>query len=193
MPEVQRHGPAPGLAARPLDQRAVPWHGHSVPPDNRDDDLRRQIRELAARVETLVSEAREHETRAAALRAEADRLMPGAGGLGRTAGLPKVRFEGTLGTMEALQANAGSKVSQAKTKHPWPFSAALHAHGSSPAQWAEAKKGRPPAETVRAWLKRPGKGGRPIPRRWADDIEAEFAETETPVPARDASWPNKIR
>lgn len=107
--------------------------------------------------------------------------------------LPKVLNKGTLGTMEAQQANAGSKVSAAKTKHPWPFSAALHAHGSSPAQWAEAKKGRPPAETVRAWLKRPGKGGRPVPRRWADEIEAEFAETETPVPARDESWPNKIR
>ncbi len=108
-------------------------------------------------------------------------------------GLQKVRGTGTLGTMEAPQANVGSKVSAAKTKHPWPFSVALHAHGSSPAQWALAQRPPQKAETVRAWLKAPGKGGRPIPRADAERIEAEFAGTETPVPALAASWPNGIR
>lgn len=107
--------------------------------------------------------------------------------------LTAVDVKGTLGTVDAQPANAGSKVSAAKTKRPWPFAVALHAHGSSPAQWAEAAKARPPAETVRAWLKAPGKGGRPCPRKWADSIEAEFATTDTPVPAVNASWPNGIR
>lgn len=107
-------------------------------------------------------------------------------------GLSKVHLRGTLGTVTPEAASAGSKVSAAKTKHPWPFSVALHAHGSSPAQWADAKKDRPPPETVRAWLKAPGKGGRACPRKWADAIEAEFAGTSTPVPAVKASWPNGI-
>lgn len=108
-------------------------------------------------------------------------------------GLRKVHAAGKLGTVTPEAASIGSKVSQAKTKQPWPWSRALHAHGSSPAQWAEAKAGRPKPETARAWLKRPGKGGRPTPRYWANEIETEYAGTETPVPAINASWPNGIR
>lgn len=148
--------------------------------------------ELAAEAVRCETEARTLRYQAKLLEAQAA-VLRRREALARSGYLAKVQNKGTLGTMEALQANAGSKVSKAKTKHPWPFSAALHAHDSSPAQWALAQKPPRKPETVRAWLKAPGKGGRPIPMADALRIEAEFAGTDTPVPARDASWPNKIR
>jgi len=151
--------------------------------------------------QAALARAREAEARAEAeaLEAAIARLTAARDALERleaerpSGGLSRRRGQGTLGTVQPQEATPGSKVSKAKTKSPWPFSRALHAHGSSPAQWAAVTPGAPPAETVRAWLKAPGKGGRPCPREWADKIEAEFANTDTPVPARDSSWPNKIR
>ena len=96
--------------------------------------------------------------------------------------------------MLVQEENVGSKVSRAKTKRKLPWTRALHAAHSTPAQWAAAMKLRfkdaPGPEAARSWLKKQGMGGRPIPRRWADFIEAENKDSDTPVPATLASWPN---
>jgi hypothetical protein len=44
--------------------------------------------------------------------------------------------------------------------------------------------------TARSWVKRPGKGGRPIPRMWADRLAKEFKQPRLRLPE---SWPNGIR
>lgn len=157
---------------------------------------RRDIEDQLSEARRRATEARKEESGAKA-RAEmweqAAAFLESQVAESLTGDLQAGSLEGTLGTVEAVEVNAGSKVSKAKTKDPWPFAKALHAAGSSPAQWAEAKAGRPGAETVRSWLKRPGKGGRACPRVWADAIEAEFKKTKTPVPARASSWPNGIK
>jgi hypothetical protein len=75
-----------------------------------------------------------------------------------------------------------------KSNHPWPR--ALASAGLSVPEWARAQeKPKLDAEVARSWLKAPGKGGRTIPRVWAERIAREFPD----VPAVDASWPNGIR
>lgn len=95
--------------------------------------------------------------------------------------------------MEAQTAPAktkGAKTSAAMTRSKAPLSLALMAAGKSIPEWvtpAREKQGLT-VEAVRSWVKKPGHGGRPIPRAWADRIEAELG-----IPAIAASWPNGIR
>ncbi len=99
---------------------------------------------------------------------------------------------GTLGTMEAAQVRSkGASVSASKTNkaHRTRFQALLHERNVSLPEWAATQKSLN-VETAKSWVKRPGKGGRPIPRMWADRIAAEFAAPEM---AESSSWPSGIR
>lgn len=116
-------------------------------------------------------------------------------------GLRPIGHKGTTGTreMEARPASRGSRVSAANTKGQWPFQQALQRRNLSVLMWAESATGVT-VEAVRSWLKKPGKGGRPIPEVWAKRIEREFGEVDgkgavvaSEVPAVAASWPNGIR
>lgn len=97
---------------------------------------------------------------------------------------------GTLGTMQPAR-TPGHKVSERKTLNPTPFQKALQRHQpplSMPA-WVATQKDLK-LSTAASWCKRPGHGGRPVPRAWADRIAAEFGDLSLADPA---SWPNGIR
>ena len=94
----------------------------------------------------------------------------------------------------SLQINA--RVSAGKVQQDLPFYAALHLRELSPPAWArQQRRPRVSVETVRNWLKAPGRGGRKIPEFWAKRIAAEFVDRSghSMVPAVDASWPSGIR
>lgn len=118
----------------------------------------------------------------------ADALEAGEG-----QGLPRARKMGTLGTkMEVAQVRSkGASVSASKTNkaHRTRFQELLHERNVSLPEWVATQKGLN-VETAKSWVKRPGKGGRPIPRLWADRIAAEF---EAPEMAEASSWPSGIR
>lgn len=98
---------------------------------------------------------------------------------------------GTMGSMETVAPSPGGAVSAGKTKFPTPFQKALHKRGLSLPGWVVTKKKfHLKLETAKGWVKRPGKGGRPVPRLWADRIAAEFGE---PTLADPDNWPNGIR
>lgn len=105
---------------------------------------------------------------------------------------------GTIGTqtMEAQSPTPGANISAAKTKGRWPFQRALIKRNLSLPEWARAQK-KPhviEVETAKSWLKKSEKGGRKIPRSWADRIELEFRDEKgrSEVPATNASWPSGI-
>lgn len=108
--------------------------------------------------------------------------------LGRNA-LPAPRKMRTIGTMEMPQVRSrGAAVSEAKTKDPTLFQEILAHHRSSLPEWA-ARQRDLSHNTAQSWVKR-GKGGRPIPRRWADRLAAEFDDVRLADPA---NWPKGIR
>lgn len=95
---------------------------------------------------------------------------------------------GTIGTMDKT---TGAAVSAAKTKHPTLFQQRLHERGLSLPGWAATKKKfELEIERAKSWVKKPGKGGRPVPRVWADMIAGEF---DDPGLADPKNWPNGIR
>ncbi len=140
-----------------------------------------------------------HRGMAERMRSDADAARRRAGKIrGGTGPLQNMSHEGTLGTnpMESNSPSAGANISAAKTKTRLPFTLALHKRNLSLPEWARAQ--RKPGieeETARAWCKAPGKGGRKIPREWAERIEKEFVDEngKTEVPANKRSWPNDIR
>lgn len=111
--------------------------------------------------------------------------------LGAAEGLQVLRGLGTIGSMESAAPSQGGAVSAGKTKSPTLFQKALHDRGMSLPEWAATKKRfHLKAETAKNWVKRPGKGGRPVPRQWADRIAAEFGD---PALSNPDNWPNGIR
>lgn len=143
------------------------------------------------------------ERRAAALAVEAELLYAQASELRRLAevhersGLQPTGRKGTVGTQDMEGGiSRGAQVSASKTRRLTAWTRALQARGLSPQEWARRQR-KPPIEpeTARAWVKRPGKGGRPCPRFWADRIAAEFVDADgrTEVPATPESWPNGVR
>lgn len=148
------------------------------------DEIRRIRAELTGKLRELDAEER--------LILEALRLME------RRAGLTATGHKGTVGTaMEAVEPSRGAAIAVAKRKTKWPFPSALAARGLSLPEWARAQ--RKPAlstEVAKSWLKAPGRGGRPVPRFWAERIAAEFSTAggaASLVPAVNDSWPNGIR
>lgn len=122
-------------------------------------------------------------------RAEADKLEAEAARL-------RAKAQSPLRIVKPRSPGRGASLSAARTIHHWPFSAALQAQGSFPAEWAERQR-RPPVatEVVRAWLKGKGKGGRRVPQFWAERIAAEFKDDRghSIVPALDSSWPCGVK
>lgn len=85
----------------------------------------------------------------------------------------------------------GANISGAKIKAPTLFQRHLQAHHLSLPGWTatQSSYGLKP-NTAAGWIKRPGKGGRPIPRVWAERLAAEFQDPALALPE---SWPNGIR
>lgn len=105
--------------------------------------------------------------------------------------LPGEAVMGTMGSVNQVSLSQGGAVSAGKTKTPTRFQKALHKRGMSLPEWASTKKKfRLNPETAKGWVKRPGKGGRPIPREWADRIAREFGD---PALLDPDNWPNGIR
>jgi hypothetical protein len=157
-------------------------------------DLRRIRDEADAEIRRL---AREWEAEHAAEIAEALGARQTGGQDAFMAGLRSIDDNGTneptpMEAQVAIQSRAakisGAKAARLKTSLPW--QKALQLVGLSAQEWA-AKQQKPPlgGEKARSWMKRPGRGGRPIPRFWAERIAKEFPD----VPAVDASWPSGIR
>lgn len=99
---------------------------------------------------------------------------------------------GTVGTMEAAQVRSkGASVSAAKTdkRTRTRFQELLQEANVSLPEWAATKRGLN-VETAKSWVKRPGKGGRAIPREWANKLADEF---KSPDLAEHDAWPNGIR
>jgi len=95
---------------------------------------------------------------------------------------------GTLGTeMSTADVSWGAAIAKARRKARWPFQRALDKIGKSLPEWARERGAK--VENVKSWLKKPGHGGRPVPRVWAERIAKEFP-TVRAVPE---SWPNGIR
>ena len=149
--------------------------------------------------EALLELAAVYRRQAAAMRDEAEALEVRADGCelaaGKLPGLPRGRRMGTVGTdMEAQARSRGAAISDAKTKAKTLFQASLRARGASIPEWVgiQAKRGYKglSVEAVKSWCKKPGHGGRPVPRVWAERIAAEF---EQPPLADPDSWPNGIR
>lgn len=120
--------------------------------------------------------------------AEVNRLV--AEGLERSRkALPTKGKMRTIGTMEMPQVRTrGAAVSEAKTKNPTLFQSVLAEHRTSLPEWAGRQR-ELSHNTAQSWVKR-GKGGRPIPRLWADRIAREFDDTRL---ADSANWPKGIR
>jgi hypothetical protein len=104
--------------------------------------------------------------------------------------------QGTLGTMEAPQVrtrSAAVSASMIDTSRKVLFWTVLGKAKLSLPEWVARHKARHPElneNTVRSWVKRPGKGGRPAPRAWADRLAEEFDEPRLKLPR---NWPNGIR
>ena len=96
---------------------------------------------------------------------------------------------GTMGTMEST--TRGGAISAAKVRIGTLWQSHLRARGLSIPEWVTSRGRKAPGvESARSWVKQPGRGGRPIPRVWADALAAEF---EDPSLAMTASWPSGIR
>lgn len=140
--------------------------------------------ELRAKVEAQRETAQERYEEARD-NLEALEAILGAERLQGSAGL------GTMGSMEIVAPSQGGAVSAGKTKEPTLFQKALHKRGMSLPEWvATKKKFHLKPEKAKSWVKKPGKGGRPVPRDWASRIAAEFGDPDLLDPE---SWPNGIR
>lgn len=147
-----------------------------------------EIRNRAALAyERAIEDARELEDRA--IKEETDAYHE----------LRRLGHLGTLGAVEVQTRSRGAAVSAAKTstKTRTLFQQKLIERELSVPEWANARhkngQGRPVkvgAETAKSWNKRPGKGGRPVPREWADIIATEFDDMRLALPE---AWPNGIR
>lgn len=150
-----------------------------------------RIAELRAQIETMRAElirlARETAADVAGLTGE-ERLQ-------------FIQQQSTLSTdqMEAPIARTlskSAKTSAAMTRSKAPFSLALMLAGKSIPEWVEEenerakrlKTERLSVEVARAWVKKPGSGGRPIRPYWAARVEESLGIT-----ARAINWPNGIQ
>lgn len=141
-----------------------------------------RITELRAQIETMRAEL-------IRLARETAADVAGLTGEERAAfiGLHSSTEPGTLGTQMQVEKSWGAAIAAAKRKPKWPFARALDKAGISLPEWARLRGAK--VENVKSWLKNPGKGGRPVPRVWAERIAKEFPK----VPANPESWPNGIR
>jgi hypothetical protein len=104
--------------------------------------------------------------------------------------------QGTLGTMEAPQVrtrSAAVSASMIDTTRKVLFWTVLGKAKLSLPEWVAKHKAKHPdlnENTARSWVKRPGKGGRPAPRAWADRLADEFDEPRLKLAK---NWPNGIR
>jgi hypothetical protein len=104
--------------------------------------------------------------------------------------------QGTLGTMEAPQVrtrSAAVSASMIDTTRKVLFWTVLGKAKLSLPEWVARHKAKHPdlnENTARSWVKRPGKGGRPTPRVWADRLADEFDEPRLKLAKH---WPNGIR
>lgn len=104
----------------------------------------------------------------------------------------QAEFEvGTISTVQAVIARCpGAAVSEAKIHAPTLFQNHLIERGMSLPMWVATKsKFKLKVNTAQSWVK-PGKGGRRIPRTWADRIAAEFND---PRLSDSGNWPRGIR
>jgi hypothetical protein len=106
--------------------------------------------------------------------------------------LSQVRESSTLEPMEAAQVRSrGAAVSAAlidpdsKTM----FQAVLEEAKMSLPEWVATQEGLS-HNTAQAWNKKPGAGGRPVPRVWADRIAKQF---KRPALKLAKNWRNGIR
>lgn len=109
--------------------------------------------------------------------------------------VPEVGAASTLDRMEVTVEPARSRsavLSAAVTdpKHITLFQRVLQENGHSLREWAQGqKKPELSANTAQAWVKR-GKGGRPVPWKWAQRIAQEFKRPDILL---EKNWPNGIR
>lgn len=132
---------------------------------------------------------------AADLRAFASGLVGEAAVLDELArGLRSVPVSGKTGAMEVGTRSRGASVTAGRVKHGFAFQEALKARGLSLPEWVATQRGLA-LEAAKSWVKRPGKGGRSIPRVWANRIAAEFMGDDgvSLVPADESSWPSGIQ
>ena len=142
-----------------------------------------------AQSEQLAAEGRFHEAIAQSVRAERFREM--AEGMRALTGekpAPNIRHEMQVQAHTEGQRKAGRP---SLSKHAFPR--ALEAAGLTVAEWARGNRHLRPGEAlersqVRSWFARKKRDQRPIPRRWAKAIEADYG-----IPATDASWPKGIK
>lgn len=158
------------------------------PRRNRLDEIGRQKAALDAEALKLIRELQDEMMRIAGIpKADRERHMNMSDAeRAEIIGLHPSTESGTLGTMQ-LEKSWGAAIAAAKRKPRWPFARALDKAGISLPEWARARGAK--VENVKSWLKNPGKGGRPVPRLWADRIAKEFPS----VRAVPESWPNGIR
>lgn len=157
--------------------------------------LRESAAEFRQRAEQLRAEAAEWEMRAvAALNLAA--VQEAMARMAEEGALPSGSEPGTVGNM-LLRVQTGSRgaaISATMAKNGTAFQRALAMFGLSMPEWAESHGKKP--NTVKSWVKHPSRGGRPIPREYAEAIAKEFVDPRTGeslVPAVDTVWPNGIR
>ncbi|HZN64725.1 MAG TPA: hypothetical protein VFB66_05450 [Tepidisphaeraceae bacterium] len=137
--------------------------------------------ELAAELRLFASMLRRHADDPEA-QAEAERLEVSARLIEKHGLLPDRTDARTMGHMQADSREL--KIGKARAgDHPFPE--ALHAKGLTVTEWAEKQRPKLTREKVSSWYK-PGKGGRRIPRAYAERILKDFG-----VPL--ASWPHGLK
>jgi hypothetical protein len=143
------------------------------------DRRARAARTLASALRTAAAAAEEIGVLQRELGATLDRIVTSS----VTDGPPSRQSSRPAATEGERKRRLGIGKGDATSSHPFPQ--AVLASGSTIADWAAARGLKP--VSVRSWFAK-GEAARPIPRRWAEEIERDHG-----IPATAATWPRGIK